>query len=97
MDDLGELLPHLPALRPPRLLDLAVSILMGHKLLPPSLDDAPVANNRAGTGAAQLTGSLVPMVSMAGSTGFWPVARLASTVTNHSTMPMPIRIPAISY
>ena len=28
MDDLGELLPHLPALRPPRLLDLATGILV---------------------------------------------------------------------
>jgi hypothetical protein len=35
------LLPHLPALRLPRLLDLAVSILMGLELLPPSLDGAP--------------------------------------------------------
>jgi hypothetical protein len=41
MDDLGELLPHLPALRPPQLLDLAAGVLMGHKLLPPSLDNAP--------------------------------------------------------
>ena len=41
MDDLGELLPHLPAPGPPQLLDLAASVLMGHKLLPPSLDDVP--------------------------------------------------------
>jgi hypothetical protein len=41
MDDLAELLPHLPALRPSRLLDLAAGVLMGHKLLPPSLEDAP--------------------------------------------------------
>jgi hypothetical protein len=37
MDDLVELLPHLPAFRPPQLLDLAAGVLMGHKLLPPSL------------------------------------------------------------
>jgi hypothetical protein len=41
MDDPVEFLPHLTALRPPRLLDLAAGVLMGHKLLPPSLDDAP--------------------------------------------------------
>jgi hypothetical protein len=29
LNDLGELLPHLPALRPPRLLDLAAGVLMG--------------------------------------------------------------------
>ncbi|HZC00748.1 MAG TPA: hypothetical protein VE844_05115, partial [Gammaproteobacteria bacterium] len=29
IDDPGELLPHLPALRPPRLLDLAAGVLMG--------------------------------------------------------------------
>jgi hypothetical protein len=37
MDNLGELLPQLPALHPPRLFDLAAGILMGHKLLPPAL------------------------------------------------------------
>jgi hypothetical protein len=41
LDDLGEFLSHLPALRPPRLLDLAADVLMGHKLLPPSLDNTP--------------------------------------------------------
>jgi hypothetical protein len=41
LDDLGGLLPHLPALRPPWLLELAAGVLMGHKLLPSSLDDAP--------------------------------------------------------
>jgi hypothetical protein len=41
MDNLGELLPHPPALLPPRLLDLAAGVLMEHKLLPPLLDDAP--------------------------------------------------------
>jgi hypothetical protein len=29
MDDVGELLPHLPAPGPPRLLDLAAGVLMG--------------------------------------------------------------------
>jgi hypothetical protein len=28
LDDLGELLPHLPTLRPPRLLDLAAGVLI---------------------------------------------------------------------
>jgi hypothetical protein len=41
MDDPGELLQHLPTLLPPRLLDLAADVLMGHKLLLPSLDNAP--------------------------------------------------------
>jgi hypothetical protein len=39
--DLSELLPHLPALCPPRLLDLAAGVLMGLQLIPPSLDDVP--------------------------------------------------------
>jgi hypothetical protein len=41
MDEVGKLLPPLPALQPPRLLDLAISVLMGLEQLPPSLDDTP--------------------------------------------------------
>jgi hypothetical protein len=41
IEHLGNLPPHLPALGPPHLLDLVAGVLMGHKLLPPSLDNAP--------------------------------------------------------
>jgi hypothetical protein len=34
LDDLGELLPHLPVLLPPRLLDLAAGVLMGFSFSP---------------------------------------------------------------
>ncbi len=45
----------------------------------------------------QFTGPGPPISSISGSPGFTPVARLMSTVTTHSTMPMPIRMPAILY